>query len=320
MTLAAAVGTICRFGRHRPSAAASTTERFTLSQYPPEYPPPCPPPPPSTPQQQPPQPGLSFDYYRPAGGGGPLPAGDPGDLLAPARRASTLMFVLGGLALLAAGCTGMMAAANPFEQMPPEQLEAVRRAEAQLKMSARTMMAVSAGVMLVGAGGYLAMAAWVRRGGSSAVITALVVTALVTFLMAVNTLSGVAQAGAGPEMAMSACVLLLATGACGLLLYWLFQAAKAAKAVDAARQQFAAQFWQSRQQQAAYGQVPNPSGPYAVPGAVYPPMQQQQATGGYGYGRPAGQPAPPQEYPPSSFGAQAPNEGDRPPGESGSVG
>jgi hypothetical protein len=228
-----------------------------MSQYPSPYSTPYP-------QQQPA--GMGYGY-------------DPAHTLrGPARRASVLMWVLGGLLLAGGACCGVVGSI-PFGQieMPAEsraQLEQLETQMQQLGLSFRTIFiglgaaSAAAGIALV------VIAFFVRGAGMGGVVAGIVVTSMFTLALAVMTILGaIGMAGTRqPSAFLGLCLYLVPLALLVLLLVWLIQAARAAPAIRDLRAQQQSQYWQYQQQQAYYGQ------------------------GGYGYSQP--QQSPPQQPPP----------------------
>lgn len=259
-----------------------------MSQYPPPY--------------SPQQPGY--------GGYPPQPLQSPEELLAPARRAGTLMIVLGALSVLCglymAWQSGSFdlstAAATPeLQRQMQQQIEA---AEKQTGVSFRTVMLVM-GVIPLATGAVLGGLGFYVRGGSlGVVVTGTVVVGCMLLVTGVTLLLGVLQGAAvgGPAFAAAAaCQCGIPFGMLILLMVWLIQAARSASRIAMARQQHQAQMWHYQQYQQAYlqqGQQATPQHP-ALPG-------QPPASGmGYHYAPPQapGQPGerkdPPDGTPPA---------------------
>ena len=261
-----------------------------MSQYPP-------------PPQQPPYPSpqMHYDYYRPAGG----VAGSP------AKRASVLMFVMGGLMILMGGCFSAMGAMLPSMQIPPDSQQALQQLEAQFHpYSVATVVLVTGVALMVVALVFLVLGFLVRGGGRVPVMTATVLTGLMVLYLSLNIV--MALVGPVANGSVSACFTLIPLGLFVLQLIWLVQALKAGPSTAAnaatAMQQYQAQLWHYQQQQQAYQQAVL-GGPPLPPGAGYappPPQPAQQAPGAY-YGQAAppaqgytygyGAPQPPQQQP-----------------------
>ena len=221
---------------------------------------------------QPPQ----FDYY--------TPAGQYSDSLAPARRASTLLFILGTVLAGFGLCNLISTAAVSSQEMIDMQQRFIPKDQA-LPFSPETYktiaIAMQGTVVLFGLV-LLALGVPVRSGSSAATITALVVTGIILLLLAFFALISLIAAFVAPPLAAMMCVLIFPIAGFSLLFMWLLQAMRTANVAKSATQQYATQYWQYYQQQQQ--QAPYAYGPYAPPlppGMSYPappqyPPQQQQ--------------------------------------------
>lgn len=191
--------------------------------------------------------------------------------LAPARRASLLMFILGGFLALGGLCFGGMALALPAipaaERAEFDKLE--QEAMASAGVSFRTLVFVLAAVLSLPGLILLTQAFFVRRGGLAAVIGAIVVTLICTLVALLFLASGL-WASAQGEMQMILGTLIMGLGLVALitLAAFLFQAAKAAPGIAAMRVYAQQLYWQ-HQQSAHYYAPPPPSG--YVPAPPPPP-------------------------------------------------
>jgi len=251
-----------------------------LTQYPNPYPPP-----PGAP---------GFDYYR------PMPPRDP---LAPAKRASVMLFVLGGLAVLGGLCIGTIVWIMPLDQvinqakdsLSPQQLSQLPPGMSlehlvRIVYTVLAVLGVGFGVLLLGLGPA------VRRGRRGATITAIVLFVLVGLFCLLNLFSALLQlAGGSAATAIASLVFVAVLGAVVILaLVFLFQAIRVSGYAAWHQQQMQAHYWHHQQQQAAYSQS-----------AAAPPGY------GYGYGAP-----PPQQQaptaPPSGALPPSPQTGETP--------
>jgi len=232
-----------------------------VSQYPPPY-------------QQPPYPNQGpFDFYR--------PAANP---LGPARRASVLMFVLGGLGLMCGAFItfgGLVLTPEMIAQSP----NSAQFHEFETQFSGISIRAavIAMGILfLLPSILYGIMGFFVRSGKMASVVLSLVLTGITILLALFGLLSVVVSAAGNPaSLPGGLCMTGIPLVLCITLLVSLIQALRAAPAIGAMQQQFQAQYWQSMQQQQAaqlgYG--------YGMPP-------------GYGYGAPPNQPpAPPGQAP-----------------------
>lgn len=254
------------------------------------------------PPPQGPQPPVNFNYYQ--------PVADP---LAPARRASVMMFVLGGLAVLAGLCFAGIASqvtADMFAGTP--QAAQFEQIESQMGISLRTLFTIVGVVPLVIGVIFVGLGILVRQGGFGSIITALVLTGVSGLAMGFFVIAGVFQAllGGNPAAGGAVCVYGVPFLLLLVLFVWLMQAVRAASGVTgaaaaAAQQQYQAQMWAyQQQQQQAYGQQqqPQPPGGY---GQSYPTPG---AGTDYGYG----QQTPPRSTPAPEAQQQTPPPPDDP--------
>jgi hypothetical protein len=201
-------------------------------------------------------------------------------LLAPAKRAAILMFVLGGLNLACGACVGVFARIGPIDQlvaranvqlppdlnMPPEQLF-------------RIFLGILAALSLLHAIAMIILAVFVRRGGIGSIVTSIVLCVLVLLLLAMQGIGAVVRGAAGQPQGLI--FFVIGIGLYGLLFAWLIQAARAAAAVKTMRMQ--SQLWQIQQQQQMYGQggyAPPPPPPPPPPPQQTPPQIPPQPPGG----------------------------------------
>jgi hypothetical protein len=210
----------------------------SVSQYP--YQPPSPTP-------------YGYGYY----GQDPL-----GALLAPARRASLIMFIVGGL-MLPCGVLMPYAAKHAPDpsQMTPQQAAQVQQAEQQLSAMGWSMSKAYAvmGTACVSVPGLIlvVLGVVVRRGGIGGVVTSIIFCGLLTLFFGLMTLTALAQGGVVAGVPL----LLISAALIGAEVF-LFQAAGRAGQV-AAYQGMAS----------AAGYAAGYSGGYGQPG--YPSQQPQ---------------------------------------------
>ena len=249
-----------------------------MSQYPPsQYPPPYSP-------QQP-----AYGGYRP-----PQPPRSPEELLAPARRAGTLMIVIGALSVLCGLWIAWQSSAfDPAAPgVPPEfqrqMQQQIETFESQSGMSFRTLLLVM-GVAPLAVGAVLGgLGLYVRGGSFGVVITAAILTGALLLVVGLVLLAGLLQSAAmgGAVVALGvACQCGVPFALLAVLMVWLVQAARAASQITLARQNYQAQMWHYQQYQQAYLQQGQPP-------QGYPPESM-----GYGYPPP---PPPPAPAPPPS--------------------
>jgi hypothetical protein len=211
---------------------------------------------------------------------------DPmGAYLAPGRRASLMMFIMGGLGFACGICMGLVGAFAPVATllqqggmdlaqfgdvgMPPEQF---------LKI----MYIVGGGMALLASLILIVLGFFVRRGSMVATIIAIIICGLGSLFLLVNTFTGLFEIVRqhSPQAALGLLFVLIALGAFVVLLTWLVQAARGASALHTARAQYQMQYWQYMQQQQmymqqaghGYAQAPPPRNPTSG-GSDAPPTQ-----------------------------------------------
>jgi len=233
-----------------------------MSQYPPPY------------SQPPVQPnyGYDFSYYQ-----------SQDDLLAPARRAGVMMFVIGGLLALGGLCCGGLGAFAPIEEVMAQ--NPILNSTPGMTVEILKMGIIVMGVLALLFGmAMLVLGYFVRGGGIIPVVIAIVLVALATLFNLVNLASTAMQLrGGGPEMLGGMCVNIIPLVLLLVLLAMLIQAAKAAPRVAMMKSQYQQQLWQYQQQQQMY------QAGYVAP----PPMQSMQQHSPENYSPPMPPPVPP---------------------------
>jgi hypothetical protein len=228
----------------------------------------------------------------------------------PARRAGTLMIVLGVLAAL----LGILSAyrANTFD---PAELNSVPEARKQydeqvaliesVGLSFRGVGLFVAGVTL-GVGAVMgALGFGVRAGKMVPVMLSIMLAAVLLLIMGLAVLGGVVQGAASgsPLMLAQSCFPFLLSAAMVLLLVWLIRAARNAPHLTYARQlaeyqathyQQAREFYQHHA--AAAPQTGTQPGTQPAPPSDPPHAPPAASAGGY-HQYPVSQPAPPQSQP-----------------------
>src|SRR5688572_8214804 len=130
------------------------------------------------------------------------------DLLAPARRASTFMFVYGGIMMLCGGCSLANAA-----MQSPETIRKVQEMFPNLEMPSPRQTAITAGALLGASILFVALGAWVRGGRRGAAITSIVFVALILLWQAlgfvVGLLTGVPPAAMGVQLCISTFLVII---------------------------------------------------------------------------------------------------------------
>lgn len=218
-----------------------------MSQYPSPYSPP----------PVPPNGGYDFNYYQPQQ-----------DALAPARRASTMLYVLGGLILLPGFCCFAMGFALPAMMAQQPAVFSEVRASGMPAETVQTTLMVAAGAALFVGVLMIVLGRFVRRGGMGAAVTASVLVVLVFLYLVVNGLSIVLMSGKLPpaQVVLGLAMTVLGLVVFGMLIVWLIQAAMAAPRVAMMQIQYQQQYWQYQQQQHAYqAGYPAPPPPPVAP-------------------------------------------------------
>jgi hypothetical protein len=227
-----------------------------------QYPSPYTPPPPQQPNYG--AGGYDFSYYQPTE-----------DLLGPARRASIMMFVLGGLTLLLGACNLASSLVVPAEQILAQN-EAILQGQPS-PLSAGTLKTISlvmAILVCVVGFTFILLGTMVRRGGMGSIIaTMLIAGAIAILLLFMLVISLIGIVAVSPVYAGLACVVVIPLSLYILLLWWLVQAAKAAPRVAMMKSQYQQQMWAYQQQQQMYQQAGYPAPP--TPAAPVPPGLQQ---------------------------------------------
>lgn len=219
------------------------------------------------------------------------------DLLAPARRASTFMFVYGGIMMLCGGCF----LTNAAFMRSPEMVRQMQERLPNVQMLSERETAIAAGAFLVASILFIALGAWVRGGRRAASITAIILVALILLWQALSfltgLLSGVPPAALGLSICVNTFVLIVPMI---VLLVFLVQAVRNSGQIDGARA-YAQQYWQYGQQYPPQGYPPTPQG---YP-AQYPPHGYGQPQEGGTIPAPPPPPLPPTSVPPPRPPSQA---------------
>ncbi len=231
----------------------------------------------------------------------------PPDLLKPGRRASVLMFVLGGLLTAVCLLDTVSTLATPTSEFA-KQMQEMPGASQQLKFTAGQLKAVAIGMeslcILVGLS-FAALGMGVRRGGKVSTIAAIVLTVVALAVLGIMLLAGVVFSLQNPLGVGMVCVLLIPTAILIWLGIWLIPAARALSGMSLAQQQYQAQYWQYQQNMQAYHQQQAPPTGYptqAYPTQGHPPQGYPQAA------------APPQAQPPQPPPAPPVDPNSPPPG------
>ncbi len=195
---------------------------------------------------QPPSGYSNFDYSQP-------------DLLAPARRASLMMFILGGLALLSSFCCAGAGAMVPQLMQQPDFAQRMQNVPGATPTLLRAVFIFMGVLSLAAAIAMVILGVFVRRGGKGSIVTSIVLCVLTMFLMLVYLVGAVLQGG--QEVIGGVCMAIVPIVLLVVLIVMLVAALQAADKVAAHR--YSVQYWQHAQQQAyaqqaGYGYLPPP--------------------------------------------------------------
>jgi len=169
--------------------------------------------------------------------------------LQPAKNAGLLMIIMGAIGVLLALCIGVLAMMFPQvrDQMPADQMAPIIEFEKQSGMSASVLFYVSSAVFLLPSVAFLIVGPFVRRGGTVAVISGLVLTIIGLLLGALYLLGSLVKFAPA-----EGCFGLIATGLLALELFWLIKAIRNNKLIDQMRYAQQMQMWQYQQQAQTY--------------------------------------------------------------------
>jgi hypothetical protein len=199
------------------------------------------------------------------------------DLLAPGRRAATVMFILGGLAL----ACGTLFGASISKMTDTRFLTSAGVKLPDTTGTGYTPIQVLRASVLVGATGmvlvgvtYVVLGLLVRRGGRISAILGIALTGVAILWVLFN---GIFAFFAGGNVASGVCTI----GFVGVLvpvlvtlIRWLVQSLPAAKQLAAYQQQLALQQMYFHHQQQSYQQLP-PVPPGSIPDYSPPPLPPQ---------------------------------------------
>lgn len=256
---------------------------------------------------QPPHQPYQPNYY----GYGDTPGGD--DPLVPARRASILMYVLGGLTLLGGLCCGGVGIMLPnvMSQRPDLFSQAELPPEATPGLIQGVFLVLAGLVLLCGIA-YIVLGFFVGKGGKAAIITSMVLTVPVVLYLVVNLIASVtlgARAGRADSLG-GACVSIVPLVLFVLLFVWLVQAVKNVSRVQA-QAAYGQQYWQYGQPGAYPPGYPS-AGHYPAPGGYGAPVPPPPPIAPAGPPPLPGEPTPTRMPPPPDFGsAKGPEDSER---------
>ena len=205
---------------------------------------------------------------------------NPGPLL-PARRASVLLYVLGALGILSAACcigSGVM-----LPRMLADKPDMFRELQQQMPGVTtefiRTALFIFGALTLLAAMGMIVLAPFVRQGSKGATIGAMILAIGAALFLVVQLIGALVRPSA--QGFMGACMMLVPLVLFASLIVCLIQALGSSGRVEALRQQYAQQYWQSAYQQQMYragggsGAIPPHAGFQPPPTPPPPPPQQQ---------------------------------------------
>ncbi len=192
----------------------------------------------------------------------------PPDLLAPARRASVLMWILGPLGMLLGTCFISMpmilrAAPGPQADQMRQQFSEAAHAPIDVVFPVAGVICLIPSVLLIVLGFF------VRRGRRGPTLSASILVGLMTGYWLINTVAGLFSQRLDAKSGFAICMGLGIVSVFGLLLSWLVAAFRVSGKVATAQQQYAAQYWQYQQNMQAYAQQQQqgyPTSPYAPQG------------------------------------------------------
>jgi hypothetical protein len=222
-----------------------------------------------------------------------------------ARRASIVLFILGGLIALVGvlNTTGAFTFSSEDLMRQSQQMVPASQPTGGINLSPQlspAQLKVGIGIaggleVLVGLG-IMLLGSPVRRGRSWAVTTGIVVVCILGALCLLLLVTSLLVSIIAPAMAGMACVLIIPTTLCGLLLRWLIQVTKALRPVGGPYAGPPAVGWPAPtppptwQQQPA-GPAVGPSSGYSPYAAPNPPAREQAVR--YGYAQAPAIPEPP---------------------------
>jgi hypothetical protein len=226
-----------------------------MSQYPPQYP------------QQYPSP-----YYPPSVQPPYVPYAGPADVLAPARRASTMMFILGGLITMLGLCETIQAFFAHMDQIMQQERQMLGDSSSAQAMpmtadQLKIFLIFFSAMFIVTGVAYILLAVGVRRGGKNSTILATILTGLILAGLALMILLMLVASLQAPAAIGFVCLMLIPTGLLVPLVIWLIGALRALPHLASAQQQYLAQYWHYQQNMQAYsgygyaGQVQQPNPP-----------------------------------------------------------
>jgi len=188
--------------------------------------------------------GYDFNYYQ--------PVQDP---LAPAKKASIMLYVLGALVLLPSACCGVVGLMVPamIAQQPAAFSEL--SASGMSPEVAQTVLIAGGVVGLLIAIVMIVLGRFVRRGTVAPAVTAIILVGLIGLYLLINAVGLLVMKMPPAQVVMGMAVTILGLVLIGLLILWLIQAVMAAPRVAQMTNQYQQQMWQYQQQQQMYQQA-----------------------------------------------------------------
>lgn len=215
-------------------------------------------------------------FHPPQGPLGYPPYNAGADLLRPARIASVMLWILGGLGTLCGVCAGTLPWVLPLDRaveearakLSTEQLNQIRNVDLvqfiRIGFTGMGVLVLIAGIVL------LCTAAFVWRGRRGAAITAMIECILIALCCLLGICLGLLQAASGVPAAIGGAILWLVVGiAFGVTSFWLARALRVSGVLG--QHQYPAQYMQYMQHQAGFGQGGYGYG-YGTPGQGPPPV------------------------------------------------
>jgi hypothetical protein len=214
-------------------------------------------------------------YYPPNVPPPHMPYGGPVDVLAPAKRASILMFILGPLLLCCGGC--LLSMPTLLANAPADQTQQLLdRVQSTYHAPPELVFRMMGIIFLMPGLAFFILAFFVRRGGKVAAILSAVLAGVGLAFSVIGLLVNFMHPTA--DIVSGICLQGFVIAVLGLLLVWLIQAASQSSQIKAAQQQYLAQYYQYQQNMQAYAAQgyhtqPQPGQGYAPPATpqIQPP-------------------------------------------------
>ncbi len=179
------------------------------------------------------------------------------EALAPARRASVLMFILGGLLVLLGACNGISGLLVDADEMMAQNQQLFATGQPS-PIAPETMraLAIAFAVLTFFVGvGMIVLGTRVRAGGRAAIITSLVLSSLIAFVLLGFELMSLVGAIVAPLILIFTCLAAIPLALFGLQAFLLIQALRRGTPSPMSQMQQQAAYWHyTQQQQRAYQQ------------------------------------------------------------------